>query len=201
MNEHAYDRMLRIKPSSGLQALSGSIHQNRYEATPYDALEVLVEEYELKWTDELVDYGCGKGRVSFFLHHHLQLTVTGVEVNGHLYKESLKNQVSYMQKVKKTTGSVRFERCLAEEYGVERAQNKFYFFNPFSIQIFMKVINNILRSVEQEPRAVDMILYYPTTEYLQFLHDRTAFELFMEIKVPKRFEQDENERFVIFRLS
>lgn len=201
MNEQEYDRMLRIKPTSGLQVLSSSIHQNRYEATPYEALEALSNEFTLKKEDELVDYGCGKGRVSFFLHHRFQLTVTGVEVNNLLFKEALENQSSYTVKQKKEAEYVHFKQCLAEEYIVKPSQNKFYFFNPFSTQIFIKVINNILKSVEKEPRTVDIILYYPTTEYLHFLHDRTAFELYMDIKVPELFEKDEHERFLIFRLG
>jgi len=201
MNEKEYDRLLRIQPTHGLQVLSSSVHQNRYEATPYDALEILASSYEFNQTDELVDFGCGKGRVSFFLHHKFQLSTTGIEVNGQLFQEVLENQARYMEKGKKNAHSVRFECCLAEEYEVEAGQNIFYFFNPFSIQIFIKVINNILRSVEKHPRNVDLILYYPTTEYIHFLETRTAFELVKTIKIPERYEKDENEQFVIVRLE
>jgi len=199
MDEHAYDQMLGIKPTSGLQVLSSSIHQNRYEATPYEALEVLCTEYPFTRRDGVVDYGCGKGRVPFFIHNRFKLSVTGVEVNPHLYQEALENQVSYLEKIKKEAGSIRFERILAEKYEVMEDQNKFYFFNPFSTQVFIKVVNNILKSAEKNPRAVDLILYYPTTEYLHYLHDRTAFELYKDIKVPGLFEKDEHERFLIFR--
>lgn len=201
MDEHSYDRMLGIKPTSGLQLLSNSVHQNRYEATPYEALEALCAEYPFEKKDEVVDYGCGKGRVPFFLHNRYKLSVTGVEVNPHLYQEVLENQAGYLGKVKKEEGSIQFERTLAEEYEVTSGQNKFYFFNPFSTQIFIKVVNNILKSVEREHRIVDIILYYPTTEYLHFLHDRTAFELYDDIKVAGLFEKDEHERFLIFRLT
>ncbi|MDG5472562.1 SAM-dependent methyltransferase [Jeotgalibacillus sp. ET6] len=201
MNEQEYDRMLSIRPTSGLQVLSSSIHQNRYEATPYAALEALAAEHPFYQQDGLVDYGSGKGRVPFFFHHQFQLTATGVEVNGSLYQEALENQANYMKKKKNQAGSVRFERCLAEEYKVEKDQNKFYFFNPFSTQIFIKVVNNITKSAEKHPRIVDLILYYPTTEYIHFLHDKTAFYLEKDIKVPGYFEKDEHERFLIFRLN
>jgi SAM-dependent methyltransferase len=201
MNENDYDRLLRIKTAGTLEGLNQSVHYNRYEATPYTALNDLFAEYDLKKTDGVVDFGCGKGRLPFYVHHHFQVTVTGVEMNGQLYQEALENQAGYIQKVKKTSGSVRFERCLAEEYEVEQTDNRFYFFNPFSIQIFMKVVDNILRSVEQQNRSVDLILYYPTTEYIHFLETSTAFELFKEVKVSELYEQNENERFLIFRLE
>ncbi|KIL53035.1 hypothetical protein [Jeotgalibacillus campisalis] len=201
MTEQEYDQMLSIKPTSGLQVLSSSIHQNRYEATPYAALEALGAEYPFHRKDGLVDYGSGKGRVPFFLHHQFQLSATGVEVNASLYQEAMENQTNYMKKKKNTVGSVHFERCLAEEYRVEKDQNKFYFFNPFSTQIFIKVVNNISKSAEKNPRTVDLILYYPTTEYVHFLHDKTAFDLYADIKIPGYYEKDEHERFLIFRLE
>ncbi len=200
MDEKDYDRLLRIKTAGTLEGLSRSVHYNRYEATPYEALDELFAEYDLKKTDQVLDYGCGKGRLPFYVHHRFHVTVTGIEMNGHLYQEALENQASYMQKMKKTGGSVHFERGLAEEYEVEQADNRFYFFNPFSIQIFMKVVDNILRSVEQQNRSVDLILYYPTTEYIHFLETSTAFALFKEVTVSDLYEQNENERFLIFRL-
>ncbi|PPA69286.1 SAM-dependent methyltransferase [Jeotgalibacillus proteolyticus] len=201
MNELEYDQFLKIQSASGLQALSNTIHQNRYEATPYAGLELLCENYPMKRSDELVDFGCGKGRVSFYLHHTFGLSVTGIEVNGQLFQAALENQSAYLEKKKKITGSVRFERCLAEEYPIEKGQNIFYFFNPFSIQIFMKVISNIQKSIEKHPRTVDLIFYYPTAEYIHFLFDRTSCELLMDIKIPGFYEKDENERFVVFRIK
>ncbi|OKL35443.1 SAM-dependent methyltransferase [Domibacillus mangrovi] len=201
MNEKDYDRLLRIRTKGTLEGLSQSVHYNRYEATPYEALDELFTEYDLKKTDQVVDYGCGKGRLPFYVHHRFHVTVIGIEMSGHLYQEALENQASYMQKIKKGSGSVRFERGLAEEYEVEHADNRFYFFNPFSIQIFMKVVDNILRSVEQQSRSVDIILYYPTTEYVYYLETSTAFTLFKEVKVSDLYEQNENERFLIFRLK
>ena len=89
----------------------------------------------------------------------------------------------------------------AEGYDVEPDDNRFYLFNPFSVQIFQKVISNILLSVEQHPRSIDVILYYPTPEYIQFLEGNTAFELLKEVRVPELYDQNNNERFVIFRLE
>lgn len=201
MEEKDYDRLLRIQTAGTLEGLSRSAHYNRYEATPYKALDELFTEYVLMKTDQVVDYGCGKGRLPFYVHHRFHVTVVGIEMNGHLYQEALENQASYMQKIKKAGGTVRVERGLAEEYEVAPADNCFYFFNPFSIQIFIKVINNILRSIEQHNRSVDLILYYPTAEYIHYLETSTAFDLFKEVKISGLYEQNENERFLIFRLE
>ena len=199
MDEQEYDRALRIKTTGTREWVNQSAHYNRYEASPYDALDALFDEYELKKSDVVVDFGCGKGRLTFYVHNRFQVTATGVEMNGQMYQEALENQSSYMEKLKKPSGLIHFERCLAEEYEVEPGDNRFYFFNPFSVQIFAKVIDNILLSVERKKRTVDIILYYPTTEYVEYMETSTPFELLDEVRVPRMYEQNDNERFLIFR--
>jgi SAM-dependent methyltransferase len=200
MYDKECDRLLRIKTVGTREWLHQSSHYNRYEATPYQALDEFFQVYELKNTDKLVDFGCGKGRLPFYIHNRFGVSVTGIEMSGQLYQEALENQTSYMQKGKQSNAFIRFERCLAEEYKVEAGDNRFYFFNPFSIQIFMTVIDNILLSVEQEKRTVDIILYYPTSDYIEFLENNTPFEIIKGVKVSGRYEQDPNEHFLVFRL-
>ncbi|TQR20094.1 class I SAM-dependent methyltransferase [Psychrobacillus vulpis] len=199
MKEQDHDRLLRIKTEGIREWQHQTSHYNRYEATPYMALEALFDEYTCTTFDKFVDFGCGKGRFPFYIHHHLHISVTGVEMNGQLYQEAMENLARYTERSKRTRASISFENALAEEYEVEPIENRFYFFNPFSIQIFQKVIRNILLSVENHPRSVDVILYYPTSEYIQFLEQNTAFELLREVKVPVLYDQNSNERFLIFR--
>lgn len=199
MHDKDYDRLLRIKTVGTREWLDQSSHYNRYEATPYVALDELFCDYVLERTDGIVDFGCGKGRLAFYLQNRFEVSVIGIEMSAQLYQEALENLASYRQKAKRVGGSIRFECCLVEDYVVESKDNRFYFFNPFSIQIFRKVVDNILCSVEQQKRAVDVILYYPTAEYIDFLEERTPFELLKEVRVPGLYEQNNNERFLIFR--
>lgn len=200
MSEKEIDRLLRIKTAGTLEVLNQSVHYNRYEATPYMALDEFFKNYELKKTDRVVDFGCGKGRLPFYVHHHAQVSVVGVEMSGKLYQDALENLDNYDPKGKKRIDSLYFERCLAQEYEIDSRDNVFYFFNPFSVQIFMNVVGNILKSVDLHKRPIDLILYYPTTEYVQFLETRTTFELLKDITIPGLYEQNENERFLVFQL-
>lgn len=201
MNEKEYDKLLQIKTAGTLELLSQSPHYNRYEATPYEALDALFGEYPLGPEDGFVDFGCGKARVSFYVHHHFGASVTGIEMNGQLYQDAITNLVSYRRKAKYAGGAIRFERCLAERYKIEASENRFYFFNPFSIQVFMKVVWNILWSAESDARLVDIILYYPTAEYVQFMNNHTPFELWKEVRVDPLYDKNENERFLIYRMG
>ena len=200
MNDTDFDRLLHIKTVGTLEVLNQSVHYNRYEATPYQALDEFFLDYELKNTDSVVDFGSGKGRLPFYINYHFHTSVIGIEMSTKLHREALENLDDYMRKAKHKIHSITFEKCLAQEYEIKARDNVFYFFNPFSVQIFMKVVENILQSADQHERRIDLILYYPTTAYIQFLETRTTFEFVKEVKVSGLYERNENERFLIFKL-
>lgn len=199
MNEKERDRALYIRTTSYGERADQSSHYHHYEATSYWMLDELFNEYKLKKTDGFVDFGCGKGRVLYYVHNRFQAQVTGVEMNQQLYQEALENELSYIQNRKKENASIRIECCLAEEYQIEETESCFFLFNPFSLQIFMKVVNNILLSVERKKRTVDIILYYPAVEYAEYLETSTPFDLLQEVKVPGLSRINQRERFAIYR--
>ena len=96
---------------------------------------------------------------------------------------------------------IEFLNIFAEKYKISSTDNKFYFFNPFSVQLFMKVINNILISLEKSPRDIDLILYYPSDEYIYYLENYTGFLLYKEIELPNLSINDKRQKFSIYRLT
>ncbi|HDX9588672.1 TPA: methyltransferase [Bacillus pseudomycoides] len=201
MNEQYYDAVLHIKTVGEQKGFNKSLHYHRYEPTPYHALETLFTEYGLKSSDRVVDFGCGKGRLNFYIHHFYHASVVGIEMNETFYKEAMENRDRYIKKEKKGRDKIHFQCCLAQEYEIDPLDNKFYFFNPFSVQVFMNVINNILFSVEQVEREVELILYYPSEDYIYFLDNQTSFELKEEVILPGLYERNLNERFLVYRLG
>ena len=75
------------------------------------------------------------------------------------------------------------------------------YINPFSVQIFIKVVTNIIYSVVDEYRPVDLILYYPSDDYIYYLENYTIFQLIKEIKLNKHYEQDNREKILVYRLQ
>ncbi|MCM3693893.1 methyltransferase [Neobacillus niacini] len=195
-----YDELLNIETEGNQRGYNKSFHYHRYEPTPYTALEKLFAEYELNSSDHIVDFGCGKGRLNFFIHYLFHSSVTGVEMNEKLYEEAIENKANYLIKAK-DKGEIQFQCCLAEKYEINPLDNRFYFFNPFTIPIFWKIINNILVSVEKFKREVDVILYYPSEDYIYYLENHTLFELLKEVQLPGLYENNANERFLIYRLA
>ncbi|WHY01739.1 methyltransferase [Neobacillus sp. DY30] len=201
MKEQYYDELLNISTVGDQKGYNKSYHYHRYEPTPYCALGLLFKQYELKSTDHIVDFGCGKGRLNFFIHHLFHASVTGIEMNETLYKEAVENQKNYLKQNKNAKDKIQFHCCLAEKYEIDPLDNRFYFFNPFTVPIFWKIINKILASVEKFKREVDVILYYPSEDYIYLLENVTLFELKTEVQLPGLYENNQNERFLIYRLS
>ncbi|WP_428911453.1 SAM-dependent methyltransferase [Niallia sp. Krafla_26] len=200
MNEQDYDVVLNVKTGEDQKRFFKSFHYHPYEPTPYRGLDILFDQYELKTTDHLVDFGCGKGRLNFYAHYRFHTKVTGIEMNEIFYKKALENLKRYEKKRRVREGEIVFRCCLAEEYRIQKRDNKFYFFNPFSIQIFRRVIGNILESNEQENREIDLILYYGADDYIDLLERETQFSLKQEIIIPELYNRDSYERFLIYTL-
>ena len=199
MNEQAYDQQLNIATAGNQRGFTDSLHHNRYEPTPYGLLDRLFENYRLSPEDRLVDVGCGKGRLNFYVHHLFGAVSAGIEMNPEFYGEALENKKHYAKKHKGAEHGIDFYNCLAQEYPICARDNKFYFFNPFSVQVFITFINRVLRSAEEDPRTVEVILFFASQDYTDFLENSTLFQLEQEIPLPD-FHKDPRERFLIYRL-
>lgn len=201
MDDKYYDDLLNIKTEGDQKGFNESFHYHRYEPTPYSALEQLFNQYTISSNDRIVDFGCGKGRLNFYINSLFNVTVVGIEMNESYFDEAVENKKNFIKKKKMSEAKILFYCCLAEDYQINTLDNRFYFFNPFSIQIFMNIIKNILISVEQSKREVEIILYYSSDDYVYFLEKQTAFELKQEIKLQAAYKKNQYERFLIYRLT
>jgi len=139
-----------------------------------------------------------KGSGNLLYYNRFGIPVTGIEANDKTYEEALRNKNAYLHRAKHIKAPIRILYGPAENYEIKPTENRFYFFNPFSIKIFRKVINNILDSVKEHPRSVDLLIYYPTAIYKQFLRKDTLFEIINKVKTPGM--KDKKEKFLIYRL-
>lgn len=192
-----YDRQLGIK-TVGLREWEGHQHYNRYEPTPYRALERLFQAYKFRKGDRVVDFGCGRGRVTFSIHHRFHVPVVGIEAHDKTYEEALINKDSYRARASHIAAPIKLKYGLAENYQVKPDDNCFYFFNPFSDRVFKKVMGNVMKSVAEDPRTIDVILYYPLPEFKSILQE-LQFRIINKIQVPEL--GDARKKFLIYRYT
>ena len=193
--ESIWDQRLQIH-TSGRDETNADQYHHPYEPTPYRVLERLVKSGFLCQGDGLLDYGCGKGRVGFFLSYRTKATTIGIEYDEAIYNCALENRKSCLSRIKPD-----FVLANAEEYKVPSHVNRCYFFNPFSVEILQGVMARILESWYETPRELFLFFYYPADEYIAYLMTVDELEFYDEIECGDLFdESDLRERIMIFQL-
>ncbi len=193
MNEEKWDRLLQIR-TSGRDDSHADQYRYPYEPTPYCVLERLADSGYLRKGNTLLDYGCGKGRVEFFLSWQTRCRSIGIEYDERIYEKAAENQ-----KRAAAAGRVTFELANAEQFQVPEEADRIYFFNPFSLEILQKVISRIIASYYAAPREILLFFYYPSDEYISFLMTVDELTFSDEIDCGDLFqEKDPRERIVIF---
>ena len=193
-HETSWDKLLQIK-TSGRDDTNSDEYRYPYEPTPYSVLERLVSSDLIGAGDVLLDYGCGKGRVDFFLSYRRLARTIGIEYDEHIYSSALENLKTVIARVKP-----QFVLARAEEYEVPQDVNRCYFFNPFSVEILHKVMARIIESYYEHPRELFLFFYYPSDEYLAYLMTVEELEFYDEIECDDLFAGDMRERIMIFTL-
>ncbi|MEF2765309.1 MAG: class I SAM-dependent methyltransferase [Mediterraneibacter sp.] len=193
MNEEKWDRLLQIR-TSGRDDSHADQYRYPYEPTPYCVLERLADSGYLRKGNTLLDYGCGKGRVEFFLSWQTRCRSIGIEYDERIYEKAVENQ-----KRAAAAGRVTFELVNAEQFQVPEEADRVYFFNPFSLEILQKVISRIIDSYYAAPREILLFFYYPSDEYISFLMTVDELTFSDEIDCGDLFQgKDSRERIIIF---
>ena len=193
--EYTWDANLQIK-TTGRDERNADQYHHPYEPTPYSVLERLAESGLIREGNVVLDYGCGKGRVGFFLSHRTKAKTIGIEYDERIFQDALGNQETTISRSRPD-----FVLTRAEEYEVPAEVNRCYFFNPFSVEILHKVMARILESWYESPREVFLFFYYPADEFISYLMTVDELEFYDEIECDDLFAgNDPRERIMIFQL-
>ena len=193
-NETTWDKLLQIK-TTGRDDSNSDQYRYPYEPTPYSVLERLANSGLIRKKDVVLDYGCGKGRVDFFLSYQTRAKTIGFEYDERIFQAAVENQ-------KNAVSGARTEFVLAraEEYEVPNEVTVCYFFNPFSIELLRKVMARIAESYYACPREITLCFYYPSEEYISYLMTVEEIEFYDEINCGDLFDNnDAREQIMIFK--
>ena len=89
-NENTWDKLLQIK-TTGRDDSNSDRYRYPYEPTPYSVLERLANSGFISKKYVVLDYGCGKGRVDFFLSYQTKANTIGIEYDERIYQCTMKN--------------------------------------------------------------------------------------------------------------
>ena len=188
MTEREWDKRLRIKTFG--REDEDNPHYSPYEPTPYTVLQRLSGSGHIGRRDHLLDYGCGKGRVAFFMASVVGCRVTGIDHSPKLIDMAKENR-----RASGLGDRVTLKCCLAEQYEL-RDENVFFFFNPFSGRVFEGVVRRLAAR-----DAGKLILYYPSEEYMTWLNLMPEVEHIDTIDCGDLFNRkNDRERIEVFRL-
>ena len=194
--ENDWDKRLQIE-TVGRDETNADAYHHPYEPTDYCVLERLAESGFFSQEDVVLDYGCGKGRVGFFLSYRTKARCIGIEYDARIFENALHNRSATVSGVKPD-----FVLTQAEEYQVPGDVNRCYFFNPFSVEILHKVMARIIESWYEKPREIFLFFYYPADEYISYLMTVDELEFYDEIECDDLFEgSDPRERILIFQFT
>ncbi|MGN0404725.1 MAG: SAM-dependent methyltransferase [Bariatricus sp.] len=195
-NETKWDKLLRIH-TMGRDDSNADQYRYPYEPTPYSVLERLANTGLIRKGNTLLDYGCGKGRVDFFLSYQTRCQSIGIEYDERIYRKAMDNKETGVAEDR-----VSFELADAEKFTVPEVVDCIYFFNPFSLEILQKVIARILDSYYENMRLIQLFFYYPSDEYISYLMTVEEMIFYDEIDCRDLFPGDDpRERIIVWRIE
>ena len=194
-NEIRWDKLLKIS-TTGRDDSKADQYRYPYEPTPYSVLERLANSGLIRKNNTLIDYGCGKGRVDYFMAYQTKCKSIGIEYDERIYEKAMTNKETAV-----SSNKVIIELANAEKFEVLESVDKIYFFNPFSVEILQKVIAQILDSYYENIRTIQLFFYYPSDEYISYLMTVDELMYYDEIDCRDLFDgNDSRERIMIFEI-
>ena len=135
-------------------------HAEIYQGANYYLLEKVFDYLQtIEANQNILDFGCGKGRVLAVAAYYGFKKITGVEFAKELCEEARKNIIPVQQKFPERIFNVI--NANAVDFTIEKDTNVFFFFNPFNEIVMLEVAKNILQSLKENPREAYVVYLNP----------------------------------------
>ena len=135
-------------------------HAEIYQGANYYLLEKIFDHLQtIEANQNILDYGCGKGRVLTVAPYYGFTKLTGVEFAKELCDTARKNIFEVQQKFPEKVFNIIHVNAV--DYLIENDTNVFFFFNPFDEVVMLSVAKNILLSLKENPREAYVVYINP----------------------------------------
>lgn len=134
-------------------------HATIYMPVSYDLLEIAFTQLKLSQKKHFLDIGCGKGRALCVAGFEGYKKVTGIDFSAQLCDAASGNITAVKANMPSTVFTVI--HADASSFIIPSDVDCIFLFNPFDEYIMNKVVNNILQSINNHPRKIDIIYVNP----------------------------------------
>lgn len=135
-------------------------HAELYQGANYFLLEKVFDYLQtIEANQNILDVGCGKGRVLAVAAYFGFRKITGIEFAKELCDAARKNIAPLQEKFPEKIFNIIHANAV--DYNIEYDTNVFFFFNPFNETVMLAVVKNILQSLAQSPREVYVVYINP----------------------------------------
>jgi SAM-dependent methyltransferase len=107
-----------------------------------------------------LDIGSGKGRVLFIAAEYPFRRIIGVEYATDMHELALENLRRYKHR-KQRCADIQSVSANAAEFEFPNENLVLYLFNPFGPEIMQRMLANLQRSLESDPRHVVIVMLWP----------------------------------------
>lgn len=153
----------------------------RYVATSRFVVPRVLRRVGVGPDDVFIDFGSGKGRVVYQAAQFPFRRVIGVEIAEELNRIARYNVDHNRDRL--VCDDVELVTEDAVTYQVPDDVTVAYFYHPFEGRIFARVIDNLVASLDRNPRKLRIIYVYPMSA--DYLLETGRFELERKMKAPR----------------
>jgi hypothetical protein len=153
----------------------------RYVATGRFVVPRVLRRIGVGPDDVFIDFGSGKGRVVYQAAQFPFKRVIGVEIAEELNRVARYNIDHNRDRL--ICGDIELVTEDAVSYQVPDNVTVAYFYHPFEGRIFARVIDNLVASLDRNPRQLRIIYVYP--KGADYLLENDRFELERKMKAPR----------------
>ena len=163
-------------------------HSTIYMPVTYMVIEDAFDKINLKTTNHFLDIGCGKGRGLCVAAHRGFKKITGVDFSRKFCEQATKNLASTKNKIPAFNYTII--NGDAAEFNIPFDVDCILLFNPFDNVIMKIVCDNIDKSLQKNPRDMNIIYANPLYK-----------NLFLEKQFSEIYHNKKHEYFEVSILS
>ena len=130
-----------------------------HDPSSWLAVRKALASLEIGRTDVFADFGSGLGRVVLVASTIPFARVIGVEVSEQLNEQAQANLDK--SRARRRCGSIELVTSDATAWEIPPDLTVAYFYSPFTGEVFARVLENLLASVDAHPRPLRVVYNYP----------------------------------------